>query len=265
MDFGSAELEVAVQAAREAGGLLMQKFRHLKGFEYKGAVNLVTEADRASEEIVCRILEERFPLYAILSEERGSVARSSGATGRWIVDPLDGTTNFVHGLPNFAVSIALEENGKMQAAVVYNPTTDELFTAEAGRGAYLNGERIHVTSKDRLIESLMATGFSYDMEVRRADLVHVADFVPRVRDLRRFGSAALDCAMVACGRLDGYWEASLGAWDAAAGSLLVQEAGGKVTDYDGGSFDVEKGRLVASNGHVHEAMLEILKLAPAGF
>lgn len=270
MDHGSKELEMAIKAAREAGAVLMQKFGHLKGFEYKGAVNLVTEADRASEEIICRILEEHFPSYSILSEERGSVVHgsgcaASGAASRWIVDPLDGTTNFVHGLPNFSVSIALERNGKIQAGVVYNPPTDELFTAEADRGAYLNGREIHVTAKDKLIECLLATGFSYDMEARKANLVHVANFVPRARDLRRFGSAALDCSLVACGRLDGFWEASLGAWDVAAGSLLVREAGGRVTDFDGGPFDVDKGRLVASNGKVHQAMLDILKMDSAGF
>ncbi|BAS28826.1 inositol monophosphatase family protein [Limnochorda pilosa] len=249
---------LAVTVAREAGGLLLERFGRAHTVEHKGPTDLVTEADRLSEEHILARIRESYPGHAILSEEAGLQERSGGL--RWIVDPLDGTTNFAHGLPLFSVSIALEVDGELAVGVVYDPAAGELFDAVRGRGARLNGRPVHVSAVDTLQEALLVTGFPYDLwrDEGEDNLDYFARFARRCQGVRRLGSAALDLAYVAAGRLDGYWELKIHAWDIAAGALLVQEAGGRLSTLDGDPFRVDGGRILASNGHLHEAMLQVL-------
>ncbi len=250
-------LAVLVEAALAGGDVLETYFGGKFRISFKGALNLVTEADVASEKEVVGILKRRFPGAAILAEEGGEESGESGF--RFIIDPLDGTTNFAHGYPVFAVSIACEEGQEVTAGAVYDPLRKELFTAARGRGAFLNGRRLGVSATTRLGDALLVTGFPYDL---REDLTRnlrlFNRFMGASRAIRRDGSAALDLCHVAAGRFDGFWEEKLGPWDTAAGALIVEEAGGRVSDLAGEPFHYRKGAVVASNTALHEQMIALI-------
>lgn len=252
-------LAVAVEAALAAGRLQRHYFRGDLKIEKKGIIDLVTEADLAVEQDIRERLARHFPTHTVLGEEAAQSAPTGASPYRWIVDPIDGTTNFAHGLPLFCVSIALEVDGRVEVGVVHVPMLDELFTAERGMGARLNGRRLSVTHESSLIDSLLVTGFPPQAADRRGEQLAVfGEFLGRARAVRRLGSAALDLAFVAAGRFDGFWEHSLHAWDVAAGALLVEEAGGRVTDFSGGAFDNFGGQLLASNGRIHAELVDVL-------
>lgn len=249
------ELEAAVRAARAAGEVLRDAFGGEQEIRYKGEVDLVTDADERAERTIRRVLSESFPDYGILAEEGG---RTTGeGEERWIVDPLDGTTNFAHGLPIFSVSIALERAGAVVLGVVHDPIAGETYVAERGAGATLNGEPLRTSDTSELGEALLVTGLPYD----RADMPPALELFARLallsRGIRRLGSAALDLCYVAAGRLDAYFERGIHVWDIAAGSLILEEASGRVTNYRGGKLDLEGGEIVASNGALHEALVGI--------
>jgi len=255
----SLERRVAIDAARAAGGLLQAELRASHRVAFKGpSTNLVTEMDERAEELIVGRLASAFPDDSILAEERGAAPGRSGR--RWIVDPLDGTTNYAHGLPIFSVSIALEVDRRIVLGVAYNPSADELYVAERGQGATVNDERLAVSATATLDESLLTTGFPYNIrETRDTNLREYAAFALRCRGVRRLGSAVLDLAWVAGGRLDGFWELRLGPWDAAAASLFVEEAGGRVTNLTGGALDLDAPAVVATNGRIHDEMLAVLR------
>ena len=256
------ELEGAISAAREAGEVLREGFGRQHSVRYKGEVDLVTEVDEQAERVIKEILLGAFPSYEMLAEESG---RSSGQEdARWIVDPLDGTTNYAHGLPIFAVSIALERAGEVVVGVVHDPIREETYLAERGGGATLNGEPIRVSDNDELIQALIATGFPYDRAEMPEALELFGRFAAITRGMRRLGSTALDLCYVAAGRLDGYYERGIWAWDIAAGGLILEEAGGKVTDYRGAGLNLEGRQIVASNGYLHSAMMELTEEDPRG-
>src|SRR6202047_4228248 len=242
-------LEVAVDAAREAGGILMAEFDRPVKISYKGEVDIVTQADRRSEQAIVTRLRTHFPKHAIVSEEGGG--SESDSPFRWHVDPLDGTTNFAHGYPCFAVSIGLEEAGKLIAGVIYQPISGELFTAVKGGGAYLNQKKIHVSAIEKLATSLLCTGFPSVKRSQNPNIPYYWDFTLRSHGVRRDGSAAMDLASVACGRFEGFWEFGLHSWDTAAGVLLVREAGGTVTDFAGRPYHPGDADMLASNGAIH--------------
>jgi len=248
-------LAVAVETAIEAGGILLSEFDRPAQISYKGEVDLVTQADRRSEQAIVAKLRSYFPKHTIVAEE-GS-GQEGDARYRWIVDPLDGTTNFAHGYPCFAVSIGFEEGGELLAGVVYQPVTKELFTASKGQGAFLNERRIQVSGIERLSTSLLATGFPSVKRTRNPNIHYYWDFTLRSHGVRRDGSAALDLASVACGRFDGFWEFGLHPWDTAAGVLLVREAGGVVTTFGGQPYRPGDHETLASNGRIHEEMREL--------
>jgi len=253
----SLERRVAVDAARAAGHLLLDELDGARRIAYKGSpTNLVTEMDARAEALILGRLREAFAADAILAEETGMTAGRSDR--RWIVDPLDATTNYAHGLPIFAVSIALEIDRRVALGVIYDPPRDELFVAERGAGATVNDTPLRVSSAPTLDESLLASGFPYNLRETRANLDEWAAFSVRARAVRRLGSAVLYCAWVAAGRFDGYWELTVGPWDVAAGSLIIEEAGGRVTDLHGKPLDLDKPAIVASNGRIHDAMLGVL-------
>ncbi|HYN08525.1 MAG TPA: inositol monophosphatase family protein [Vicinamibacterales bacterium] len=265
-------LATAIEAALSAGRIHLEYFRRNPRVEKKGPIDLVTAADVEAEQSFRRLIADRFPSHAVLGEEAGAsgLSKAAGvgratavaARWRWIIDPLDGTTNFAHGLAFFCVSIALEVDGQTELAVVYDPVGKELFSAERGGGAWLNGEPLRVSSRDVLIDALLCTGFPYSIrEDQRRQVDVFAGFLGRSRAVRRLGSAALDLSYVAAGRFDGFWEEQLHAWDVAAGVLIVQEAGGRVTGYDDEPIDLFAGRIVASNGALHGAMLEVIRAA----
>ncbi len=243
--------------AREAGALLMRHFQQGLKIEYKGDADLVTAADRASEVLIRERLSQQFPSHDVLGEEQGLNDR--GSEYRWYVDPLDGTTNFAHGYPVFCVSMALErrtaDSANRIAAVVYDPTRDELFTAEQGRGAHLNGESIHVSPTAQLKESLVATGFPSHKRHKNPNIHFYHQITLHTHGVRRAGSAALDLCNVACGRFDGFWEFNLNPWDTAAGTLIVEEAGGQVSRFDGSPFQLDSRETLASNGLLHQALV----------
>lgn len=249
---------VALRAADRGGEVLRRHFGRIRRVDKKGVNDLVTEADLAAEAAIVRTLRAAFPDHGILAEESGRHEGRNGAV--WIVDPLDGTTNFAHGLPFCAVSIALADAGRPVHGVVLNPFGGELFSAVAGRGATLNGRPIRVSTTARLPDALLATGFPYDPpEAMHARVMgRLAAAVAAARGVRRFGAAALDLCYVACGRLDGFWEEGLKPWDTAAGVLLVREAGGYVTDLDGGEFTLEGPTVLATNGALHRRTAETL-------
>jgi len=249
--------DFAESIARKAGALLMERFSRSHRIDYKGEIDLVTEADRMSEELLITEIGRRFPDHDILSEE--TVATEKGSHCRWVIDPLDGTTNYAHGFPLFCVSIAFEKDGRIVTGVVYNPVSDELFAAGRGEGAFCNGSRITVSGTTKIAESLLATGFPYDIRTSPENNInYFSEMILRARGIRRAGSAALDLAYTAAGRFDGFWELKLHPWDTAAGWLLVREAGGTVTDISGGSFRLDAPGIVASNGRVHDQMIRIL-------
>lgn len=243
------------EIAREAGALLMKYFQqHVKvKVEYKGDVDLVTVADRESEALILKRLRAQWPSHDVIGEEGARI--ETGSDYRWYIDPLDGTTNFAHGFPVFCVSMALEHKGKRVAGVVYDPTRNELFSAEKGSGAFLNGEPVHVSKIANLAECLVATGFPSHKRHKNPNIYFYHQITLRTHGVRRAGSAALDLCSVACGRFDGFWEFNLNPWDTAAGVLLVEEAGGRVTDFTGGPFQIASRETLASNGLVHDALL----------
>lgn len=226
----------------------------------KGAIDLVTEVDLAIERRVRALIAERHPDHVVLGEEYGAPTDAAAAARAcWIFDPIDGTTNFAHGLPIFCASLALEIEGHLTVGAVCDPTRDELFTTERGRGAWLNGQRLTVSRTDRLGDALLVTGFPYTVQQEPGEILDLfGRFIRRSRAVRRLGSAALDVCYVAAGRMDGFWEQGLGPWDVAAAALLVEEAGGRISDTDGQPFAARSGRLVASNGAVHDEMLAVI-------
>jgi myo-inositol-1(or 4)-monophosphatase len=251
--------KIATKGAHEAGSILKKNLGQIKKIDYKGEVNLVTEIDQLSEKIITKIINDRYPDHEILAEESG--AKKSTSPYRWIIDPLDGTTNYAHGYPYFCVSIALEKEAKILLGVVYNPILDELFLAEKGKGAYLNGAKIQVSTTNELTRSLLATGFPYDIrESSINNLNNFNRFALKAQAIRRAGSAALDLCYVAMGRFDGFWELKLCPWDTAAGALMVTEAGGRVTDFKGNEFSIYSGdnETLASNSKIHKEMLGVL-------
>jgi len=244
--------------AREAGALLMPYFQQGLKIEYKGDADLVTAADRASEKLIRERIGKQFPSHDVLGEEQG--LNDQGSDYRWYVDPLDGTTNFAHGYPVFCVSMALEHRppgqaGKRVAGVVYDPTRDELFTAQTGKGAQLNGKAIHVSKATQLRECLVATGFPSHKRHKNPNIHFYHQITLRTHGVRRAGSAALDLCNVASGRFDGFWEFNLNPWDTAAGVLILEEAGGRVTRFDGSPFELDSRETLGSNGLVHDALL----------
>jgi len=241
------------EIAREAGALLMGYFHRRVKVEYKGDVDLVTEADRASEALITKRIGERWPGHNIMGEE--GTRSEQGSDYRWYVDPLDGTTNFAHGYPVFCVSLGLEHKDERVAAVIFDPTREEMFTAEKGGGAFLNGQPIHVSSIANLAECLVATGFPSHKRHKNPNIFFYHQITLKTHGVRRAGSAALDLCNVASGRFDGFWEFNLNPWDTAAGVLIVQEAGGQVTRFDGQPFRIDSRETLASNGQVHEALL----------
>ena len=252
-------LDFAIETARQAGHILMEKFGRITVTK-KGDINLVTEADLASEQHIIERIMSYYPKHAILAEESGeAVVMGADSTWKWIIDPLDGTTNYAHGYPCFCVTLALEHDGDIVMGVTFDPTRDELFAAERGRGATLNGKSIRVSSNDKLGDALIVTGFPYDFKNKENFARHLTDFLFHSRGVRRDGSAAIDMAYVACGRFDGFWEEGLNPWDVAAGKLLIEEAGGVVTYYDGSKFSIYKPPICASNGGIHSQMLEVLR------
>ena len=252
-------LNFAIRVAKDAGRLLRDRVGTRIDVDHKGSINLVTDVDLASERLIREAIATYYPRHEILGEEGG--LSESGSEYRWVVDPLDGTTNYAHGYPIFCVSIALECKGEIVLGVVYDPMRDELFAAERGAGATLNSRPIHVSKTAELMQGLLSTGFPYDIKTSKlTNLDHWANFAMNAQALRRDGAAALDLCYVACGRFDGFWELNLSPWDTAAGALIVTEAGGRVTNFSGGPFSNYKPEVVASNGLIHDRMLEVLKL-----
>ena len=250
------ELEVAVAAAEAAGEVLRGGFGAEQTVRYKGEVNLVTEVDERAEGVIAEVLREAFPGYGMLAEEGGRLPGEDDS--RWIVDPLDGTTNYAHGLPIFAVSIALERAGEVVLGVVHDPMRRETYLAERGGGATLNGQPIRVSETDEPIRALLVTGFPHDREDMPAAVELFGRLTMLTQGVRRLGSAALDLCYVAAGRLDAFYERGLHAWDVAAGSLILEEAGGRITDYQGRKLVLEGGEIVASNGPLHPTLLSAI-------
>ncbi|MFL6230145.1 MAG: inositol monophosphatase family protein [Pyrinomonadaceae bacterium] len=254
-------LDFAIQTARDAGRVLAERFGRALQVSNKGDIDLVTEADLAAEQLIVERVRTHYPRHAVLAEESGETGREAEpAEFKWIVDPLDGTTNYAHGYPCFCVSIALEQAGKIVVGVIYDPVRDELFAAEHGEGATLNNRRIRVSNVEDLNAALLCTGFPYDVRERGDFARHFHNFIMHSQGVRRDGSAALDLAYVACGRFEGFWEEGLRPWDVAAGKILVEEAGGRVSRYDGSEFSVYQAPILASNGLVHDAMMRVLGL-----
>ncbi|MCU1288266.1 MAG: Inositol-monophosphatase [Acidobacteria bacterium] len=253
-------LNFAIETAREAGQILLEKFGKKINISLKGEINLVTEADLASEKLIIEKIRSHYPKHDILAEESGeSVVTIDGDhKWKWIIDPLDGTTNYAHGYPCFCVTLALEHNGEIVIGATFDPTRDEMFSAEKGQGANLNNRRIRVSETEKLGDALIVTGFSYDFKGKENFARHLNDFFMSSRGVRRDGSAAIDMAYVACGRFDGFWEEGLNPWDVAAGKLLIEEAGGTVSYYDGSPFSVYAPPICASNSLIHAEMLNIL-------
>jgi myo-inositol-1(or 4)-monophosphatase len=245
------------EIAREAGALLMTHFRRRIAFEYKGDVDLVTEADRSAEALITERIRARWPRHDLVGEEGARV--ETGSDYRWYIDPLDGTTNFAHGFPIFCVSLGLEHRGKLVAGVIYDPTRDELFAAERGSGAHLNQRRVHVSKVANMSESLCGTGFPSHKRHKNPNIHFYHQITLRTHGVRRAGSAALDLASVACGRLDAFWEFNLNPWDTAAGVLLVEEAGGNITDLTGGPWRLDSRETLATNGLVHANFVRIME------
>ena len=251
-------ISVATDAARRAGSVLTKCTRTGFRIEHKQVINLVTDADHQAEQQIIDVIHETFPTHPILAEERGLTGQAPSRY-KWIIDPLDGTTNFAHGFPAYCVSIGVECDGRGIIGVVYDPTRNELFTAQIGQGAHLNGVPISVSPTKHLDQALLVTGFAYDIrETPNNNLDHFARFALKVQGLRRTGTAALDLCYVAAGRFDGFWEVKLNPWDMAAGVVILQEAGGMLTDFKGTPLSIYGQELVASNGAIHQSMLDVL-------
>jgi myo-inositol-1(or 4)-monophosphatase len=251
-------LATADEAVVRAGDAMLAAFGQGIQVDKKGTIDLVTEIDVAIERDVRAMIAGRFPGHAILGEELGGSASVRGPC--WVFDPIDGTTNFAHGLPIFCSSLAFEQDGVAEVAAVYDPTRRELFTAELGRGAWLNGRPLRVSSAGELVDAMLVTGFPYDVHARVDEIVGLfGAFVGRARAVRRLGSAAIDLCYVAAGRIDGFWESDLKPWDIAGGALIVAEAGGRVTNTAGEPFSSRSGNVLASNGLIHEAMAAVVR------
>jgi myo-inositol-1(or 4)-monophosphatase len=251
--------ETAIAAARAGARVLLEHAHDGFRIEHKNPVDLVTDADRRSEQAIIDLIRGRFPEHQILAEERG-LKKTHASPYRWIIDPLDGTTNFAHGFPAYCVSIGVEYDKRVVLGVVLDPTRDELFTAERGAGALLNGAKLHVSRTPKLNDALLVTGFAYDIrETPQNNLDNFGRFALRAQGIRRTGSAALDLSYVASGRFDGFWELKLHPWDTAAGVLIVAEAGGRVSDFSGAPFSIYGTEIVASNALIHDEMLAVLK------
>jgi myo-inositol-1(or 4)-monophosphatase len=249
---------LAIRAVRESGKIQKEWLGRDKRIEFKGAINLVTEVDRRCEQRIIEIIKKHFPQHNILTEETPMPELPSPF--RWIIDPLDGTTNYAHGYPCFSTSVALELEKEIILGAIYDPLLNELFTARQGKGAFLNGARIAVSATEQLTNALICTGFPYDVrESPENNLDHFNHFIMEARAIRRDGSAALDLCYVAAGRFDGFWELKLQPWDVAAGKLLVEEAGGTVTDFCGKALDVNGKETLATNGKIHEEMIRVLQ------
>ena len=259
--------ELAVDTAVKVGRMLKERLGEPGRVEFKGTVDIVTEMDKRSEELIVAAITAAYPSHSILTEEGTNVAGTPGDTGqvcKWIIDPIDGTTNYAHGFPVFSISIALEVDGAVELGVVHNPMLDETFVAEKGAGASLNGNKIGVSKVTVLEKGLLATGFPYDIRTsKRNNIDHFTNFSLNAQAIRRAGSAALDLSYVAAGRFDGFWEMGLKPWDVAAASLILTEAGGRITDFAGGEFSIYSCQCLASNGHLHSPMIEILGRAEA--
>lgn len=254
-------LATAIEAVVKAGQIQTEHARKAFHVGKKGLIDLVTEVDVAVESGFRNMIAGRFPDHAVLGEEMGMSPDDSQARCRWLFDPIDGTTNYAHGLPIYCASAALEVDGRIQVGAVFDPTREELFTAERGRGAFLNGTPLRVSQASALVDSLLVTGFPYDVQTRTDDIVGLfGRFLGRARAVRRLGSAALDLCYVAAGRMDGFWEQDLKPWDVAAGILLVEEAGGRVSGFSGAPFSPYGANIVASNGHLHQQMLDVIGL-----
>lgn len=253
-------LNFAIDMARDAGSLLMQRLGVAK-VTNKGDIDLVTEADLASENLIIERIRSYHPQHGILAEESGEAERSGGKSSewKWIIDPLDGTTNYAHSYPCFCVSIALEHAGVLEVGVVYDPVRDEMFAAERGNGATLNDRKITVSSVEELKDAMVCTGFPYNVRERADFTRDFANFTMAAQAVRRDGSAALDLAYVACGRFDGFWEDGLSPWDIAAGKILIEEARGRVSNFEDQELSIYTKRVLASNGLVHEAMMRVLR------
>ena len=254
--------ETAISAARAAGAVLLDRWKTARRIQFKGDIDLVTDADHGSEKTIVSILRSRFPDHQILAEEGSTGGEST--LYRWIIDPLDGTTNYAHCYPHFAVSIALERSGSVVLGVVYDPVLDEMFVARSGEGAHLNGQPLQVSSVDQLLRALLCTGFPYDRSQFPASLRRWEYFVRRAQGVRRDGSAALDLCYVAAGRFDAFWEDHLSPWDVAAAALIAREAGGRVTNFRGENVDLSQGDVAATNGLLHAALLEGLAASDLG-
>jgi myo-inositol-1(or 4)-monophosphatase len=251
-------LSFAMALAGEAGLLLKSNLYDHHTIDFKGEIDIVTEADRISEALILSAIHKQYPGHDVLSEE--SVATRNGSSFRWIIDPLDGTTNYAHGYPVFCVSIALEREGEICLGVVFNPMLDEMFAAEKGEGTFLNGRRLSVSATAILSHGLLATGFPYDIrESKDNNINYFVEMARKAQAIRRAGSAALDLAYVAAGRFDGFWELKLRPWDTAAACLLVREAGGLVTDLFGAPFELQSPHVLASNGLLHHDMLAVFR------
>ncbi len=245
-----------LEALAKAGKIIRASFGKKLKITKKGEFNLVTEIDKASEKAIVELILKRFPGHSILAEESPAL---QGSECRWIIDPIDGTTNFTHGFPVFSVSIGFEQNGRLEMGGVLDPTRNELFFAERDKGAFLNGERIHVSKAKSLSEALVVTGFPYDRKKNPEDyLSMLRSFLTKVQCIRRTGSAAIDLCYVACGRFDGYYEMHLSPWDKAAGMMIAKEAGGQLTDFSGRPLTLTGRQNLATNGWVHEEMLRAL-------
>ena len=252
-------LTTAVEAVVRAGDMQMARFGRQLQVDKKGVIDLVTEVDVAVERMFRALIGERFPDHHILAEELGGAPAAPDGPC-WVFDPLDGTTNYAHGLPIFCASLALEIDGVAEIAAIYDPNRRELFTAERGGGAFLNGAPLRTSDARALVDAMLVTGFPYDVHTRVNEVVGLfGAFVGQARAVRRLGSAAIDLCWVAAGRMDGFWESDLKAWDIAAGALIVAEAGGRVTGTDGAPFASRAGHVLASNGYVHDEMLGVIR------
>lgn len=255
-------LNFIVQVARDAGNVLVDRLGRALQVSNKGAIDLVTEADLASEKLIIERIRSHYPRHAILAEESGASEDSgnpSAAEWKWIIDPLDGTTNYAHGYPCFCVSIGVERAGKLELGVVYDPMRNEMFAAERGQGATLNERPVRVSKVDDLGRAMLCTGFPYNVRERPDFARDFTNFTMHAQAVRRDGSAALDLAYIACGRFDGFWEDGLNPWDLAAGVLLIEEAGGRVTDFNGTTLDIYSAKVIASNGLIHDSMRQVLR------
>ena len=252
-------LDFAIELARASGDVLKYYMSREKQVELKGRANLVTVADKESEALIISRIRERYPRHSILAEESGALGSSQPGEGKWIIDPLDGTTNFAHQYPFFCVSIAFEQAGQVVCGAVYDPWRDEMFSGARGLGSFLNGQRMQVSDVDTLRGGLIMTGFPYGFRDKiRSVMAQFETFLIESQAVRRGGSAALDMCYTALGRVDGFWEVDLLPWDTAAGLVIVEEAGGRVTDFSGAPFSVYGKQLLVSNGRIHEEMVAVL-------